>query len=77
MKINLFDKDEISNLTDVSGNYSINDLSPNARYRVMQDLPFGWSSTFAGSINLSPEVVGGEPASIETFPFMAALGLKT
>ncbi len=73
---NLYDQNETSVISDASGNYNIGGLNTNEHYKVMQELPFGWSSTFAGTINPSPEVVGGEPTTIEEFPFIAALVLK-
>ena len=60
--------------TDQNGEYTFSDLSAGS-YTVSQELPFGWSNVYPGQDigDLTPQIVGGEDASLENFPYIAAL----
>ena len=60
--------------TDQNGEYTFSDLSAGS-YTVSQELPFGWSNVYPGQDigDLTPQIVGGEDASLEDFPFIAGI----
>lgn len=70
----VLDEGEPSTTTDESGRYTFTDLAAGT-YTVSQVLPLGWSNTLPASSvgDLQPQVVGGEDASIESYPWMAGI----
>lgn len=74
----VFDQDEVNVKTDAEGNYRFTGLTQGS-YIVRQVLPFGEKNTFKRGVNLlsqttlEPQIVGGAPTTLATFPFMLAL----
>ena len=72
------DEGETTVQTDADGVYTFGDL-PAGDYTVSQTLPLGWSNIYPrldiGNLegDLEPQVVGGEDAQIEEFPWMAGI----
>ncbi|MEZ4608197.1 MAG: SdrD B-like domain-containing protein [Deinococcales bacterium] len=80
-----YDQGEALTTSDSEGGYQFNGLSA-TNYKVMQELPFGWSNLTAGNknrwlrakplTNITTEIVGGLRANFQDYPFMAALALR-
>ncbi len=72
--------DEPTSVTDAVGNYSFAGVDSTRSHQVRQELTFGWTSTSPSSQPVvaplpltGVRVVGGTDATIEEFPFQAAL----
>ncbi|MEM7736737.1 MAG: trypsin-like serine protease [Deinococcota bacterium] len=68
---NTLDSGERSVITDADGRYLFENLSEGS-YTVSQQLPVGWTNTFPSN-NVNLQIVGGQDASIEEYPFMVSL----
>ena len=74
----VLDEGETTVQTDAEGAYAFEGLVAGS-YTVSQTLPLGWSNTYPGESigdlegELEPQIVGGEDAQIEEFPWMAGI----
>lgn len=68
---NRLDMGEVFTETDAGGRYLFTDV-PEGRYRVSQQLPFGWTNTFPSS-SRSSRIIGGSNAFISDYPFMVGV----
>ncbi len=68
------DEGETSAVTNAKGVYTFDDLAAGT-YTVSQVLPLGWSNTYPKTDvgDITPQVVGGTDAAIETYPWMAGV----